>query len=52
MANEQVGAVLRQSLNLSLATIKKEHPNWSTLATNDYLYKQNNINNIAQLSDD
>ena len=52
MADEQVNAVLRQSLNLSLATIKKEHPDWSTLATNDYLYKQNNINSMADLSDD
>lgn len=51
MANEQVQAVLRQSLDLSLKDIKKEHPTWSKTAQDDYFYKQSNINDIALLGD-
>ena len=51
MANEQVDAVVRQSLDLSLADIKKLHPDWPKRAQDDYFYKQSNINDIARLSD-
>lgn len=51
MANEQVEAVLRQSLNLSYKQIELQHPDWSKVAVDDYFYKQSNINNIAGLSD-
>lgn len=52
MANEQLKAVLRQSLDLSLNDIKSEHPDWSKTAVDDYFYKQSNINDMARLSDD
>ncbi len=52
MAGEQVDAVLRQSLDLSIGDIQREHPSWSKVAVDDYFYKQSNINSIAVLSDD
>tara|TARA_R110002050_G_scaffold10642_6_gene36300 strand:- start:2496 stop:3149 length:654 start_codon:yes stop_codon:yes gene_type:complete len=52
MSSEQINAVLRQSLDLSIGDIKREHPNWSKTAIDDYFYKQSNINSMAVLSDD
>ena len=52
MSSKQINAVLRQSLDLSIGDIKREHPNWSKTAIDDYFYKQSNINTMALLSDD
>jgi len=52
MANNQVEAVLRQSLDLSIADIQREHPSWSKVAVDDYFYKQSNINTLAIGSDE
>jgi len=51
MANSQVEAVLRQSLDLSISDIHREHPSWSKVAVDDYFYKQSNINTLAIGSD-
>lgn len=52
MSSKQINAVLRQSLDLSIGDIQREHPNWSKTAVDDYFYKQSNINDMASLSDD
>ena len=52
MSSKQINAVLRQSLDLSIGDIKREHPNWSKTAIDDYFYKQSKINTKALLSDD
>ena len=52
MSSKQINAVLRQSLDLSIGDIQREHPSWSKTAIDDYFYKQSNINSIAVLSDD
>jgi hypothetical protein len=52
MSSKQIKAVLRQSLDLSIGDIQREHPNWSKTAIDDYFYKQSNINSMAVLSDD
>lgn len=51
MANETRDAIIRNTLAVSYREIVQNNPGWSKQMTDDYFYKQVNINTLAAIED-